>query len=101
MEYRILPHGGEQIRIIGIGSSVIGAQPEAEIIATGRCVYCKHCHPCPAGLDIALINKYYDLAMQGDNPAKEHYLTLEKRARSTGRPFWQGAVWCCRAALRI
>lgn len=48
--------------------------------ATGRCVYCKHCHPCPAGLDIALINKYYDLAMQGDNLAREHYLTLEKRA---------------------
>ncbi len=48
--------------------------------AVGRCVYCKHCHPCPAGLDIALINKYYDLAMQGDNLAREHYLTLEKRA---------------------
>lgn len=46
----------------------------------GRCVYCKHCHPCPAGLDIALINKYYDLAMQGDKLAREHYLTLEKRA---------------------
>ncbi len=48
--------------------------------AVGRCVYCKHCHPCPAGLDVALINKYYDLAMQGDNLAREHYLTLEKRA---------------------
>ncbi len=44
------------------------------------CVYCKHCHPCPAGLDIALINKYYDLWMLGDNLAKEHYLTLEKTA---------------------
>ena len=48
--------------------------------ASGRCVYCKHCHPCPAGLDVALINKYNDLAMQGDNLAREHYLTLEKRA---------------------
>ncbi|MCC8098977.1 MAG: aldo/keto reductase [Clostridiales bacterium] len=46
----------------------------------GACVYCKHCHPCPAGLDIALINKYYDLAMLGDNLAREHYLTLEKTA---------------------
>ncbi len=46
----------------------------------GICVYCRHCHPCPAGLDIALINKYYDLAMLGDNLAKEHYLTLEKTA---------------------
>ena len=47
----------------------------------GKCVYCKHCHPCPAGLDIALINKYYDLAKLGDGLAKEHYLTLEKTAQ--------------------
>lgn len=46
----------------------------------GKCVYCKHCHPCPAGLDIALINKYYDLAMLGDGLARDHYLTLEKKA---------------------
>ena len=46
----------------------------------GRCVYCKHCHPCPVGLDIGLINKYYDLACLGDTLAKEHYLTLEKTA---------------------
>lgn len=46
----------------------------------GNCVYCRHCHPCPAGLDVALINKYYDLALLGDKLAKEHYLTLEKRA---------------------
>ncbi len=39
-----------------------------------------HCHPCPAGLDIGLINKYYDLARLGDFLAKEHYLTLEKKA---------------------
>ncbi|MCC8061567.1 MAG: aldo/keto reductase [Clostridiales bacterium] len=47
----------------------------------GVCVYCKHCHPCPAGLDIALINKYYDLAMLGDNLAREHYRTLDKTAK--------------------
>ncbi len=46
----------------------------------GVCVCCKHCHPCPAGLDITLINKYYDLMMLGDNLAREHYLTLEKTA---------------------
>ena len=46
----------------------------------GKCVYCKHCHPCPAGLDIGLINKYYDLSRQEDPLAKEHYLTLEKTA---------------------
>ncbi len=46
----------------------------------GSCVYCKHCHPCPAGLDIGLINKYYDLSRLGDILAKEHYLTLGKTA---------------------
>ena len=46
----------------------------------GKCVYCKHCHPCPAGLDIGLINKYYDLSKLGDKLAAEHYLTLEKTA---------------------
>ncbi len=45
-----------------------------------RCVYCRHCHPCPAGLDIALINKYYDLSRLGDTMAEEHYRTLAKSA---------------------
>ncbi len=58
--------------------SVLGTFTPAD--SAGKCVYCKHCHPCPAGLDIALINKYYDLALLGDTLAKEHYLTLEKRA---------------------
>lgn len=58
--------------------SVISSMTPDESV--GKCVYCKHCHPCPAGLDIALINKYYDLSMQGDTLAKEHYLTLEKTA---------------------
>lgn len=46
----------------------------------GKCVYCKHCHPCPAGLDIGLINKYYDLAKLGDVLATEHYMTLHRKA---------------------
>ena len=58
--------------------SIIGSFTPEE--TRGRCVYCKHCHPCPAGLDIGLINKYYDLSRQGDVLAKEHYLTLEKTA---------------------
>ncbi len=36
MEYRVLPHGGEKISVIGMGSSVIGERPEKEIIATVR-----------------------------------------------------------------
>lgn len=49
--------------------------------AKGKCVYCNHCMPCPAGLDIGLINKYYDLARLGDNLAKDHYMNLEKTAK--------------------
>ena len=48
--------------------------------AKGKCVYCNHCKPCPMGLDIGLINKYYDLAKAGDHLAAEHYRTLEKTA---------------------
>jgi hypothetical protein len=28
----------------------------------GVCVYCNHCQPCPAGIDIAAVNKYLDIA---------------------------------------
>ncbi len=48
--------------------------------AEGSCVYCNHCQPCPAGLDVALINKYYDLARAGDELAADHYANLEKKA---------------------
>ena len=44
------------------------------------CVYCKHCHPCPMKLDIALINKYYDLSLLGDELAKDHYHHLLRKA---------------------
>ena len=48
--------------------------------AAGVCVYCNHCKPCPAGLYIGLINKYYDLARAGDQLARSHYQNLEKQA---------------------
>ena len=48
----------------------------------GVCVYCNHCQPCPAGLDIGLINKYYDLSKAGDALAAEHYHTLTVKADS-------------------
>ena len=28
----------------------------------GSCVYCSHCQPCPAEIDIAAVNKYLDIA---------------------------------------
>ncbi len=52
------------------------APPEAE----GVCVYCNHCQPCPAGLDVGLINKYYDLSLAGDTLAEDHYRNLAKKA---------------------
>lgn len=48
--------------------------------AAGKCVYCNHCQPCPAGLDVGLINKYYDLSRAGDQLAHDHYDKLEKKA---------------------
>ena len=58
--------------------SVIGSfAPPA---ANGKCVYCNHCKPCPVGIDIGLVNKYYDLAQVGDVLAVKHYKTLEKNA---------------------
>ena len=50
------------------------------IRTSGRCVYCNHCKPCPMGINIGLVNKYYDLAVAGDVLAVEHYRTLEHRA---------------------
>ena len=63
-EYRALPHGGERISVIGMGSSVIGGgnrQQLQQVLgfldvpadAMGKCVYCQHCHRGPAGLDVA------------------------------------------------
>ena len=46
----------------------------------GKCVYCNHCQPCPAGLDIGLINKYYDLSRAGDALARDHYNNLTVKA---------------------
>lgn len=51
----------------------------------GECTYCGHCKPCPAEIDIAMVNKYYDLAvMQPEvpNSIKEHYLALEHNAEA-------------------
>ena len=48
--------------------------------AVGNCVYCNHCQPCPAAIDIGLVNKYYDLALAGDHMAKDHYSKLVVKA---------------------
>ena len=48
--------------------------------AEGVCVYCNHCAPCPEGLNVGLINKYYDLVRAGDLMAREHYMELDAHA---------------------
>ena len=58
--------------------SVIGTF-SADTVA-GSCVYCNHCQPCPAGIDIGLVNKYYDLALVGDTIAANHYTKLAVKA---------------------
>ncbi len=58
--------------------SIIGTFKADAIV--GTCVYCNHCEPCPAGIDIGLVNKYYDLARVGDRLAKNHYDKLSIKA---------------------
>lgn len=49
----------------------------------GSCFYCEHCQPCPAGIDIAAVHKYLDIAQL--NPAdippsiRSHYRSLEHK----------------------
>ena len=46
---------------------------------SGQCNYCGHCAPCPKGIDIAMVNKLYDLAvMQPQVPEsiRAHYQAL-------------------------
>ena len=46
---------------------------------SGQCTYCGHCAPCPSGIDIAMVNKLYDLAQMQDAvpPAvRAHYKDL-------------------------
>ena len=50
------------------------------VVSAKRCVYCNHCKPCPMGIDVGLVNKYYDLALAGDLMAVEHYKTLQVNA---------------------
>ncbi len=47
--------------------------------ADGRCMYCNHCLPCPAEINIAAVNKYLDLVELDGKPAdsvKQHYVSL-------------------------
>ncbi|MCL2069138.1 MAG: aldo/keto reductase, partial [Oscillospiraceae bacterium] len=55
----------EAMRYYSVGGS---GRDYTEIISSvrgdfrGSCVYCSHCQPCPAGIDIAAVTKYLDIA---------------------------------------
>lgn len=62
-------------------ASILAAAPQHAY--SKKCMYCNHCKPCPSDIDIAMVNKLYDLAtMQESVPAsiKAHYMALEKNA---------------------
>lgn len=46
----------------------------------GNCVYCNHCQPCPVNIDIAMVNKYLDIASLNETQIppsiRQHYLSL-------------------------
>ena len=49
----------------------------------GQCTYCGHCAPCASEIDIAMVNKLFDLAKNQDEvPAsiREHYNNLKYNA---------------------
>ncbi|WP_455618190.1 aldo/keto reductase [Eisenbergiella sp.] len=62
-------------------ASVLASAPKHAY--SGQCTYCGHCAPCPVRIDIAMVNKLYDLAaMQEEVPAtvKAHYGQLSANA---------------------
>lgn len=49
----------------------------------GQCTYCGHCRPCPMNIDIAMVNKFYDLAVRQPSvpeSVRAHYLDLKTTA---------------------
>lgn len=49
----------------------------------GHCMYCGHCAPCSVGIDIASVNKFFNLVQaQGELPetVREHYRSLKHHA---------------------
>ena len=50
---------------------------------TGQCTYCGHCKPCPKDIDIAMVNKLYDLALMQDiipDSILDHYRVMKSTA---------------------
>lgn len=63
-------------------ASVLANAPR-HAYGNGQCTYCGHCAPCPVKIDIAMVNKLYDLAaMHAQVPAtvRMHYTALSATA---------------------
>ena len=62
-------------------ASVLAGAPRHAYM--GQCTYCGHCAPCPKGIDIPAVNKFYDLAVLHDevpDSLLEHYRALDAHA---------------------
>jgi len=62
-------------------ASVLANAPHHAYV--GQCTYCGHCAPCPSGIDIAMVNKLYDLAKMQDivpPTVRAHYEGLSAHA---------------------
>lgn len=62
-------------------ASALAALPK--VSWKGHCMYCGHCAPCPAGIDVAAVTKFLNLAAaQGAVPetVREHYAALPHQA---------------------
>ena len=62
-------------------ASVIASAPLHSYM--GQCTYCGHCQPCPMEIDIAMVNKLYDLAARQDSvpeSLRAHYRDLPRNA---------------------
>ena len=54
----------------------------------GHCMYCGHCAPCSAGIDIAAVNKYYNLTVAENmipETVADHYKLLPHHVKILDR----------------
>jgi predicted aldo/keto reductase-like oxidoreductase len=57
---------------------------------SGQCVYCSHCQPCPAGIDIAAVNKYLDIARLNESAIPPSILSHYRELPAQG----SGCIAC-------
>ncbi len=62
-------------------SAVLSSAPAHRFV--DKCMYCGHCAPCTVGIDIASVNKFYDLCQTQNmvpETVREHYNALRVKA---------------------